>query len=95
VGVNRYREKDEGELKTVFKVDPESEKRQIERLNRLKQERNNKKVEEQLEAVRRSAENGENMVPPILEAVRVYATIGEICDQLRKIYGEAAMGGFF
>jgi len=52
-------------------------------------------VKEKLEAVRRSAVNGENMVFPALAAVREYATIGEICGQLRDVYGEAMMAGFF
>jgi methylmalonyl-CoA mutase, N-terminal domain len=95
VGVNRYRQDGEGELKNVFRVDPESEKRQVERLNELRRERDNKVVKEKLEAVRRSAVNGENMVFPALAAVREYATIGEICGQLRDVYGEAMMAGFF
>lgn len=95
VGVNRYKETEEGEFKNFFKVNPESENKQIERLRRLKQKRDNRKVEDCLEKVRESAINGENMVYSIMEAVKEYATVGEICDQMRQIYGEAKMGGFF
>lgn len=95
VGVNLYRETTETELENLFKVSPESEKKQVARLKRLKRERDNKKVKDRLAKVRESAINGENVVYSIMEAVREYATIGEICHQLRQVYGEAKMGGFF
>jgi len=93
--VNRYGESRDVEFKNFFKVNPESEKKQIERLNQVKQKRDNQKVRDRLEKVKRSAMNGENMVFSIMEAVKEYATIGEICTQLRQVYGEAKMGGFF
>ena len=95
VGVNRYSEAKDVELKNFFKVNPESEKKQIERLNQVRQKRDSQKVKDHLEKVKRSAMNGENMVYSIMEAVKEYATIGEICTQLRQVYGEAKMGGFF
>jgi len=95
VGVNRYVDRAEGEWKNLFKVNPESERRQIEKLRRLKGERNNDKVKDCLEKVRDAAVQGGNMVYSILDAVREYATVGEICDQLREVYGEAKMGGFY
>jgi methylmalonyl-CoA mutase N-terminal domain/subunit len=95
VGVNRYCEATDVEFKSFFKVNPESEKKQIERLSRVKQKRDNEKVKDRLEKVRESAMNGENMVYSIMEAVREYATVGEICDQMRQVYGEAKGGGFF
>jgi methylmalonyl-CoA mutase, N-terminal domain len=95
VGVNRYVDRGEGEWKNLFKVNPEWEKGQIEKLRELKSERNNEKVKNRLEQVRRAALEGQNMVYSILEAVREYATLGEICDQMRQVYGEAKMGGFY
>lgn len=95
VGVNRYRDPAEEEWKNLFKTDPVSEKRQIEKLKKLKQERDSQRVKDSLEKVRQSALGGENMVYSILEAAKEYATVGEICDQLRHVYGEARMGGVF
>ena len=45
-------------------------------------------VREALREVRQAAENGENLVPSLIEAARVYATVGEMCDALRDVYGE-------
>jgi methylmalonyl-CoA mutase N-terminal domain/subunit len=71
----------------IFRLDPETERRQIERLREVKARRNAGKVAETLDAVRDAALSGENLVPPILEAVKVYATQGEICDVLRGVFG--------
>lgn len=87
VGVNKYRT----EYKPptgAFKIDPIVEKEQVERLNRVKKERNNKAVRDRLEQVREVAQGDENLVPPVLEAVRAYASVGEICDVLRDVFGE-------
>ncbi len=66
----------------------EYEERQLERLRRVKAERDQKKVEERLDALRRAAEKNENVFPYVLEAVKAYATLGEICGVLREVYGE-------
>ncbi len=87
VGVNQYRDKDELPLH-ILKVDPALEKKQVDRLKRLKRQRNNAAVEETLRRVREAAENGENILPATIEAVKVYATTGEICDILREVHGE-------
>jgi translation initiation factor IF-2 len=57
-------------------------------LKRLKAERDGNRVRASLDRVQEAAEKGWNTVPPILEAVKAYATIGEICDRLRVVYGE-------
>ena len=72
----------------VVKRAKEYEQRQLERLRRVKAERNQAKVEERLDALRRAAEKGENVFPYVLEAVKAYATLGEICGVLREVYGE-------
>ena len=69
-------------------MDPRVEERQLARLKALKAERDAKLVAETLAGVRDAALKGQNTVEPILEAVRAYATVGEICDVLRGIYGE-------
>lgn len=87
VGVNEFIEEEEAEIE-VLKIQPEVEKYQIEQLKKLRKERNNKKVKETLKVLRKSAENGENLMPPILNAVKAYATVGEICDTLKEEFGE-------
>ncbi len=88
VGVNDFRGKDEVPIK-ILRVDPTVEKKVVERLNRVKRERANPKVRETLDELRNAVEDGTvNLVPPILNAIRQYATLGEICDVLREVYGE-------
>ena len=72
----------------ILAMDAEGEKRQLERLNRLRRERDNAAVSERLGALKKAAEGTENMMPSILEAVRAYATLGEVCDTLRGVFGE-------
>jgi len=94
VGVNKYVEKEEIPFK-ILKVDPAIEKKQVEKLRALKRERNNSKVREALRRVREAAENHENLVLPLIPAAKAYATIGEICDTLREVYGEYTPRGYF
>jgi len=92
VGVNLYRHEDEKIPLGKFKIDPETERKKIEGLQRLRRERNNAKVKEALSRVRSAAEDGENLVPSVLVAVKQYATIGEICDKLKEVFGEYTEG---
>ena len=87
VGVNQGVREGEKRSIEIFRLDDESEKRQIARLQQVKAQRDAGKVAEALDAVRDAAESGENLVPPILEAVKLYATQGEICDVLREVFG--------
>ncbi|HZO07850.1 MAG TPA: methylmalonyl-CoA mutase family protein [Myxococcota bacterium] len=87
VGVNDVERRSDEESLEIFRVDPESERRQIERLRAVKARRDEAKVAEALERVREAAEGDENLVPPILEAVKLYASQGEICDVLREAFG--------
>lgn len=87
VGVNRFRENEEVPLK-LMKVDPTEEERQIEKVRNMRGRRDDKKVRSSLNDLRRMAKGKVNLVPPILAAVKSYATVGEICDVLRDIYGE-------
>jgi len=72
----------------ILRIDPEAEKRQIERLRKVRAERSGKKVKEALEKLRKAAEGKENLMPFLLEAVKAYATNGEISDSLREVFGE-------
>jgi methylmalonyl-CoA mutase N-terminal domain/subunit len=87
VGVNLGARSDEKRSIEIFRLDDASEKRQIARLAQVKAQRDAGKVAEALDAVREAAEGGDNLVPPILEAVKLYATQGEICDVLREVFG--------
>jgi len=87
VGVNKFMVEDEQELETL-EIGIETERKQIERLRKLKQERDNQKVNEMLGRVRDVARADKNIMPVLVEAVKAYATVGEISDALRDVFGE-------
>ena len=87
VGVNDYTT-DEPLTIPLLEMDPEGERRQIERLNRVRRERDNQAVEERLSALEDAARSEDNLMYPILDAVRAYATLGEIMDVFRQVFGE-------
>ena len=87
VGVNEF-VADEPLVIPVLKIDPEVERRQLARLRQVKKNRDNAKVERLLDRIRKAAEGTENLLPHILAAVKEYATVGEICDALRDVFGE-------
>jgi methylmalonyl-CoA mutase N-terminal domain/subunit len=87
VGVNDYTT-DEPLTIPLLRMDPEGERRQKARLVRVRAERDNDEVQRCLTALRRAAEGTENLMPPILDAVRAYATLGEICRVFRDVFGE-------
>ena len=72
----------------TLEIGIEVEQKQIERLRRLKRERDNQKVDEVLDRVRSVASSNENIMPVVIEAVKTYATVGEISDALRDVFGE-------
>ena len=87
VGVNKFQVEEESP-KDLLRVDPAVRISQMERLKRLKSERDNVKVENILSELRKAAEGKDNLMPIILDAVKAYATLGEICDALRDVFGE-------
>ena len=87
VGVNKFVVKDE-HIPPTLEIGIETERRQIERLKRLKEERDNQTVSEVLDRVRNVARGDENVMPVLIEAVKAYATVGEISDALREVFGE-------
>ncbi|MEE9400503.1 MAG: methylmalonyl-CoA mutase family protein [Dehalococcoidia bacterium] len=93
VGVNKY--VTDHPPVDILKIDPEVERRQVARLQEVKQTRDNKEVEESLEKLRHAAEGQENLMPYIIECVRGYATIQEICDVLREVFGTYRDPGMF
>ncbi len=88
VGVNEYQIEDDECPIELLRVDPKAEKAQVARLEKLRRERNDREVKEVLSKLGRAAEKNENLMPPIIESVKAYATLGEICNVLRKVYGE-------
>jgi methylmalonyl-CoA mutase N-terminal domain/subunit len=86
VGVNKYQVEEPKRLDTLY-IDRSIEKRQIQKLNSLKARRNNTEVKAALRGIKEAAERKENMCEPILRAVKVYATLQEICDEMRAVYG--------
>jgi methylmalonyl-CoA mutase N-terminal domain/subunit len=87
VGVNDYIDREEVDIPT-FKPPKESAQRQLEKLKRLKARRDSRAVQSALDQLKRVAETDENLVPAVVEAVRQYATLGEISDALRGVFGE-------
>lgn len=89
VGVNKFQIEEKGTSRKILRVDPSMAEKQITRLKALKESRDNVKVKEALEEIRNAAKDeSANLMPKILEAVKVYATLGEICDILREEFGE-------
>lgn len=85
VGVNKY-VTDHAPV-DILKIDPEVERKQTARLQAVKQERDNEKAEKRLGELRNAAEGQENMMPYIIECVREYCTLQEICDVFRGVFG--------
>jgi methylmalonyl-CoA mutase N-terminal domain/subunit len=86
VGVNRYQEA-EAEPIELYRLDPEAERRQLERTAKVRAERNAEEAAGTLAEVRRVAESDENLLPPMRAALRARCTIGEICSELRDVFG--------
>jgi methylmalonyl-CoA mutase N-terminal domain/subunit len=93
VGVNKY-VTDHPPI-TIWKMDPEIERRQLKRLREVKEMRNGKKVKGHLNQLRQAAEGDENLMPHIINAVREYATLQEICDVFRQVFGTYTDPGMF
>jgi methylmalonyl-CoA mutase N-terminal domain/subunit len=87
VGVNRYKLDEEPSI-PILKMDGKGEERQINRLKTLRKERDATKVQNHLQQLWKAAGGDENLMPFILDCVHSYATLGEICDVLREVFGE-------
>jgi len=93
VGLNKYMT-DHPPI-TIWRMKAEIEERQLRRLREVKQTRNNQKVKELLHEIRKVSQNGENLMPHIINAVREYASIQEICDVWRDVFGRYSDPGYF
>ena len=94
VGVNKYVVPEERKI-PILKIDEEVDRNQRERLGEIMSRRNNKAVKSGLENIARAARDGKNLMPHIINAVREYATVGEISDVFREVYGVYRDPGYF
>ena len=94
VGVNKY-VTDTVDDVDILRVDPEAEKRQLERLKKFKENRDQAAVDAKLQALRETAQGEGNLLHPIREALAANASIGEVCGAMREVFGEYKGGTFF
>ena len=94
VGLNKFQVK-EAPPKGLLRVDPVVGERQVEKLKALKGRRDNAAVKSALAVLETAAKGEANLMPPILDAVRKYATLGEVCDVLRGVFGEYRPSAMF
>src|SRR5262249_47938570 len=88
VGVNDFVDEGAKVEIPILQMDPKGFERQVARLAKLRQERDNEKVGSALASLRQAAQGTENVMPCLLEAVKTYATLQEIMDVLRGVFGE-------
>ncbi len=88
VGVNRFVIEEDKKDVEILKINDEVEKKQVEKLKKLKEERDNLAVKDKLKALKKAAQGNDNLMPFILDCVRVYCTLGEMADVLREVFGE-------
>ncbi len=87
VGVNRFTQEEE-QRPPLLRVDPEIGRRQAAKLAALRQRRDNERVQQTLNALEEAARGTDNLIPLIIDAVEAYATLGEISDAMRRVFGE-------
>ena len=88
VGVNAFKDKDEKIDIPLLQISPETEKQQIERLKALKRDRDNNKVQSLLKDLKQAAIENQNLMPVIIECSKAYATVGEMINTLKDVFGE-------
>src|SRR3954447_8528571 len=86
VGVNKY-EEDDVEVEEILRVDPESERAQVQRLKAFKEQREAAVVEQRLDELRRAAEGSDNLLPVIRAALKDNCSLGEVCGAMRDVFG--------
>jgi methylmalonyl-CoA mutase N-terminal domain/subunit len=91
VGVNRFQQENEQAL-TALRIDSDIERQQVERLRQVRVSRDKAVVESRLDALEQTARGSDNLMPKIMEACAAFATVGEISDRLKKVFGEYREG---
>ena len=94
VGVNAFKTDSSAKI-PLLKIEEEVHREQVARLQALKGERSQAAVDAALAKVEAAARGTDNLMPPVLEAVKAYATLGEVCDVFRRVWGEYREGGAF
>ena len=87
VGVNEYASEAPPDI-PLLRVDRNGEEHHVGRLNQVRRQRDSRDVREKLRTLERAARDSENLMPPLLEAVKAYATLGEVMDVFREVFGE-------
>jgi methylmalonyl-CoA mutase N-terminal domain/subunit len=88
VGINAYKDENEKIEIPILQVSPEVEKKQIERLKKLKKERDNAMVQSCLADLKKAAQGDTNIMPILVECAKAYVTVGEMINTLKEVYGE-------
>ncbi|MCI0596767.1 MAG: methylmalonyl-CoA mutase family protein, partial [candidate division Zixibacteria bacterium] len=88
VGVNEFALEDEKIEIPILKIEPRVEREQCEEIAKLRAKRDNARVRQTLDALKKATAGTENTMPRILDCARAYATEGEICDALKEVFGE-------
>jgi methylmalonyl-CoA mutase N-terminal domain/subunit len=91
VGVNKF-SIEEPPFENLFTVDDTIRQVQIDKINKVKASRDNARLEQTLKSLEEAAKDGSNVMPKILDAVEAYATLGEVCDVMRGVFGEYTGG---
>ncbi len=91
VGLNEYKIEEKTRIKPLA-YDPKAERKVVTRLKQFRKDRGNSGVKKALNEVKSAAKRNENVVPAVFEAVKAYATVGEISDVFRDVYGEYVEG---
>ncbi|MEI6225087.1 MAG: methylmalonyl-CoA mutase family protein, partial [Deltaproteobacteria bacterium] len=94
VGVNEFRSEGDAPI-PLLRIDESVARAQTARLQAVRASRSADKVAETLAGVERACRDGANVMPPIIEAVKAYATLGEVCDVFRKVWGQYREDGHF
>jgi methylmalonyl-CoA mutase N-terminal domain/subunit len=94
VGVNKYQVEEEKPIE-YLKIDEEVERRQVSRLQEVKRNRNTSRVQACLANLKKASQGRENLMPYILAAVKEYATLQEVCDVFREVFGTYRDPGMF
>jgi len=95
VGVNIFTREEESKEVEFHPYNQEAADKQVEKLKRIKASRNNDLVKQKLDAIRKDAEEDKNLMPSIIDAVKEYATVGEIVQVMKDVYGEFEEPIFF
>jgi methylmalonyl-CoA mutase, N-terminal domain len=88
VGVNKFVDEGEPEVPDILRVDPESEREQVERLKAFKQDRDGELVQQRLKEVRAAADTTDNLLPILRQALKDRCTLGEACGAMKDVFGE-------